>query len=203
MTAALSTALTMSTTARPATDTAVSASISTPVRSVVRTVAVISTASSTTDRSTATDESASGWHNGTRSEVRLAAMIPATRATPSASPLGTPSPRSSSTTAAETSTRPDATASRAVRSLADTSTMRAAPVSSTWVSSPLRRHGQKSRSSTSTCTWLSVATSVASAGTTIRALASARSPIRCEPCPPTGTTWAPRPSIPNLPRTNC
>src|SRR5439155_2183306 len=72
MTAALSTALIMSTTVRAATETAVSASISTPVRSVVLTVAAISTASSVTVRSTFTPETASGWHSGIRSGVRLA-----------------------------------------------------------------------------------------------------------------------------------
>ena len=75
-----------------------------------------------------------GWHSGTRSGVRLAAMIPAIRATPSASPFGTPSPRSSATTSAETMTRPAAVAVRAVTSLPDTSTIRAAPEASTWVS---------------------------------------------------------------------
>ena len=54
MTAAGSTALTMSMMVRPATLTQVSASISTPVRSAVRTVAEIATASSSTRRSTAT-----------------------------------------------------------------------------------------------------------------------------------------------------
>src|ERR1700709_658195 len=60
-------------------------------------------------------------------------MIPARRATASVSPLGTPAPRSSETTSAATSTRPPATASRAVTSLPDTSTIRAAPDSSTWL----------------------------------------------------------------------
>src|SRR4051794_33751947 len=134
MTARLSTALTMSTTVRPATATAVRASISTPVRSVVRTVAVMSTPSSATSRSTVTDDRASGWHRGIRAGVCLAPMIPARRATARVSPLGSPAPRSRSTTSAETRTRPAATASRAVASLPETSTMRAAPDSSTWVS---------------------------------------------------------------------
>ena len=47
--------------------------------------------------------------------------------------MGTPSPRSSSTTSAETRTLPLAVAVRAVTSLPDTSTMRAAPDSSRWV----------------------------------------------------------------------
>ena len=64
-------------------------------------------------------------------------MIPASRATARVSPLGTPAPRSSATTSAETSTRPDAVAERVVTSLADTSTIRAAPDSSMWVSRPV------------------------------------------------------------------
>src|SRR3954469_24099675 len=60
--------------------------------------------------------------------------MPAIRATATASPLGTPVPRSSATTSGLTSTRPAAVASRAVTGLALTSTIRAAPVSSTWVS---------------------------------------------------------------------
>ena len=56
-TAAGSTALTMSCSARPATATAVSASISTPVRPRVRAVAVISTASSPISSSTVTPDS--------------------------------------------------------------------------------------------------------------------------------------------------
>src|SRR5680860_517977 len=65
-------------------------------------------------------------------------MIPATRATPRASPLGTPSPRNACTTAGETSTLPVAVAERAVTSLPDTSTMRAAPDSSRCVKRSIR-----------------------------------------------------------------
>src|SRR3954471_22861287 len=130
ITAAGSTALTMSISARAATATQVSASISTPVRSAVRTVASMSTPSSTTERPTSTPWMAMGWHSGTSSGVRLAAWMPAMRATASASPLGTPPPRKRSTTAAESSTWPDAVAVRAVTGLPLTSTMRAAPRSS-------------------------------------------------------------------------
>ena len=42
-----------------------------------------------------------------------------------------------------------------------------------------------------------------SSGTTIRAFASARSPTRWDPCPPTGATRAPWLSISNWARTNC
>jgi len=133
MTARGSTALVMSTSVRQATETAVNASISTPVRSAVRAVAVTTTPASSTTRSTVTPDSPIGWHSGTRSGVRLAPMIPATRATASASPLGTPSPRSSATQSGDRSTRPVAVAVRAVTSLSVTSTMRAAPLSSRWV----------------------------------------------------------------------
>src|SRR5262249_11594651 len=89
LTAARSSAFTMSISASAATATEVSASISAPVRSAVRTVAAISTAPSPTWRSTVTAWIAIGWQRGTRSGVRLAAWIPAIRATASASPLGT------------------------------------------------------------------------------------------------------------------
>ena len=137
-TAAGSTALTMSIRVSPATATAVSASISTPVRSVVRTVARMRTSASPGSSSTVTPDSAIGWQSGTRSGVRLAPMIPAMRAMASASPLGRPSRRSSSTTSAVVRSTPVATAVRAVGSLAETSTMRAAPAGSTWVSSTRR-----------------------------------------------------------------
>src|SRR4029450_4025372 len=64
MTAAGSTAFTMSTTVSPATATQVRASISTPVRSAVRTVAVISTASRATAKSTVTPSREMGWTRG-------------------------------------------------------------------------------------------------------------------------------------------
>ena len=61
-------------------------------------------------------------------------MIPASRATAMVSPLGTPAPRSSAITSEFTRTCPDAVAERAVTAFAETSTIRAAPVSSTCVS---------------------------------------------------------------------
>src|SRR6202012_2970248 len=88
MCAAGSTALIMSYSVSPATLTAVSASISTPVRSVLRTVATISMSDSPTVKSMSTPVSASWWHSGTSSLVRLAARMPATRAVASASPWG-------------------------------------------------------------------------------------------------------------------
>jgi hypothetical protein len=129
-------AFTMSTRARPATATEVSASISTPVRSAVRAIAVMFTPSSVTSASTLTACRPIGWHSGIRSGVRLAPAIPAMRATASASPFGTSPARSAATASADSSTRPDAHADRAVTSLPDTSTIRAWPAASTWVSPP-------------------------------------------------------------------
>jgi hypothetical protein len=125
ITAAGSMALTMSISASPATATAVSASISTPVRSAVRATAMSDTPESVTVTSTLTPCRPIGWHSGIRSGVRLAPAIPAMRATASASPLGTCPVRSAATASADSSTRPDAHATRAVTSLPDTSTMRA------------------------------------------------------------------------------
>src|SRR6266498_1975557 len=84
-----STALTMSYTVRPATAAAVNASISTPVLSTVRTRARMVTAQRLASRAKVTSQPVirSGWQSGIRSDVRLAAMMPAVRATPSTSPL--------------------------------------------------------------------------------------------------------------------
>ena len=136
-TADRSTAFTMSYKAKPAVATEVSASISTPVRSAVRTVAVIVTQSAPNSSSTVTPWMATGWHSGISSGVRLAAAIPAIRATASASPLGRFSARSRAITSAVVRSTPDAHASRTVTCLAETSTIRAAPLASTWVSSTL------------------------------------------------------------------
>src|SRR5262245_33805658 len=78
--------------------------------------------------STATCDSARGWHSGIRSWVRLAAMMPATRATPSTSPLLALPLRTVSRVSAAMTTRPSAIASRSVTALAPTSTMRASPL---------------------------------------------------------------------------
>src|SRR5438034_3339391 len=66
------------------------------------------------------------------SDVRFAAMIPATRATCSASPLGVPS-RTAFTVSGAMRTTHSAVASRTVAILSATSTIRAAPFSSTCV----------------------------------------------------------------------
>ena len=74
-----------------ATEAAVSASISTPVGPVVSHVASIATPVRPAVRQCAmsivTCVSASGWHSGMRSAVRLAAMMPAIRAVANTSPF--------------------------------------------------------------------------------------------------------------------
>src|SRR5712692_4419886 len=119
----------MSIKVRPATAAAVSASISTPVCPTTRTFASTRTAPGTNSKSSATLDSGSGWHRGISSEVRFAAMIPATRATWMASPLAVPS-RTARSVAGAIRTRHSASASRVVTALTATSTMRAAPRSS-------------------------------------------------------------------------
>src|SRR5262249_7313655 len=121
---------------RQPTATAVSASISTPVWPVSFTVARTMRPGSlrSGSMSTATCETGRGWHSGISSWVRLAAMMAATRATPSTSPfLASPASTRSSVFAVIT-TRPAATATRSVGALADTSTMRASPRRSRWLS---------------------------------------------------------------------
>src|ERR1700694_284320 len=125
--------LTMSMTVRPATAAAVRASISTPVRPVTRAVARIRPPSSTSSKSTATLVIGSGWQSGMSSAVRLAAMIPATRATPRASPLASSESRIARSVSGAILTRHSAVASRRVSALAPPSTIRAAPDSSRWV----------------------------------------------------------------------
>src|ERR1700752_277920 len=121
---------------RQATDTAVSASISTPVGpvtlTVARTVQPASLASAVMSSSTL--ESASGWQSGISSEVRLAAMMPAMRAVPSTSPFLALPETISSSVALLMTTRPSAIATRSVAGFAETSTIRASPLLSIWVS---------------------------------------------------------------------
>ena len=66
--------------------------------------------------------------------MRLAAWIPAIRATDKASPLGTVPARSAATAPAESRTLPAAVAERTVTSLAETSTMCADPSARRWFS---------------------------------------------------------------------
>src|SRR5262245_22410310 len=121
---------------RQATDTAVRASISTPVWPVTLTVERTRRPGSVRSgsMSTAILETGRGWQSGISSWVRLAAMMPATRAAPSTSPfLALPLSTRSSVAFAIT-TRPSAVATRSVAAFADTSTMRASPPAPRWVS---------------------------------------------------------------------
>src|SRR5205823_4999259 len=113
----------------PATAAAVSASISTPVWPTTRALVVTRTPPSMNSKSTLTLVSGSGWQRGIRSAVFFAAMIPATRATWSASPLGVPS-WTALTVSGAIRTMHSAVASRTVAILSATSTIRAAPFSS-------------------------------------------------------------------------
>src|SRR6476469_5196261 len=120
---------------RQVTDTAVRASISTPVGPVTLTVARTMQPGSFLSgvMSSVTFDSASGWHSGIRSDVRLAAMMPAMRAVPSTSPFLALPETINSSVALPMTTRPSATAVRSVAGLADTSTIRASPLASMWV----------------------------------------------------------------------
>src|SRR5680860_1769900 len=83
---------------------------------------------------TSTEPTRRGWHSGMRSGVRLAAWIPATRATARTSPLLIAPRATSDAVSGVMLTRPRATARRWVGSLGVTSTMRARPSGSRWVS---------------------------------------------------------------------
>ena len=113
----------------PATAAAVSASISTPVLSTVRTRASMVTVERLSSRAKAMSQPVmrSGWQRGIRSGVRLAAMIPAVRATPSTSPLAICPARMALSVAGRIVSTTRATASRAVSFFGETSTIRASP----------------------------------------------------------------------------
>src|SRR6202167_5266379 len=134
---------------RHATATAVSASISTPVwpATLTRARTLIPGSFTSGASSIATSESASGWHSGMSSCVRLAAMMPAMRATESTSPFLALPLRTMSSVERRIMTRPSASASRSVVGFDDTSTMRAAPRAPRWES---RRRWGMSLSSTAT-----------------------------------------------------
>ena len=93
------------------------------------------TASSSTANRRSTPVSATLWHMGMSSSVRLAAMIPATWATASTSPLAMPPERMRPAVSADMRTRPSAWAVRTVGGFSVTSTMRARPWSLKCVSS--------------------------------------------------------------------
>src|SRR5262245_1268640 len=74
----------------------------------------------------------SGWQSGISVPVCLAAWMPATRATPRTSPLGASPAATAAAVSGAIRTNARATARRRVTSLAETSTIRAAPDSSRW-----------------------------------------------------------------------
>src|SRR5207244_3557337 len=76
-----------------------------------------------------------GWQRGIRSPVRLAAMMPARRATSRTSPLARARSRMRAAVAGAMRTRPLARAWRSVSGLSLVSTIRLAPCSSKWLSS--------------------------------------------------------------------
>src|SRR6266571_2316383 len=118
---------------RAATATACSASISAPVWAWVRTRASIRNPSRRDWRSTSTWVRGRGWHRGMASAVRLAARMPARRATSATPPFSSFPDRTRRMAAAEMRIRPRATASRAVTAFPVTSTMRARPWRSRWL----------------------------------------------------------------------
>ena len=85
---------------------------------------------SLSSRSTSTLSRGSGWQRGMSSAVRLAAIMPAKRATGSTSPFSTLPPLMSARVSSCMDTAPLATASRSVSGLWPTSTIRALPCSS-------------------------------------------------------------------------
>ena len=119
-----------------AVETPVRASISTPVTPLVLTVQRASTArrSGSSSNSICTLVSGSGWHSGISSLVRLVAMIPATRATPSTSPFFTVPFCTAAKASSFMVMMPWAVASREVTGLPLTSTITALPSASKWVS---------------------------------------------------------------------
>ena len=104
---------------------AVNASISTPVRPSVSAVTSIAMAlfAASCSKATATFVSASAWHSGMSSDVRLAAWIAAIRATPRTSPFAADPARIEANVAGCITMRPPARATRLVTSLAATSTI--------------------------------------------------------------------------------
>src|SRR5580765_8003036 len=93
--------------------------------------------------STATDVSASGWHSGMRSEVRLAAWMPAMRAISMGLPFFARPFATSRRAADDTRMNSTAVARRSVTGLSPTSTMRTLPLESTWLSVGRLRIGSR------------------------------------------------------------
>src|SRR5690606_22101533 len=105
----------------------------TPVRSTVSTAASTSIHVSSMRKFTSTEPTSSGWHSGMRSAARLAAWMPATRATLRTSPFDTAPRATSEVVSGCMCTRARATARRWLGSFGVTSTMRARPSGSRWV----------------------------------------------------------------------
>ena len=115
-----------------AVETPVRASISTPVTPLVFTVHRASTACRSGSRRNSMPAlvRGSGWHRGISSLVRLVAMMPAMRATPSTSPFFTVPLSTAAKASAFMVIMPCAVASRAVTGFALTSTITALPAAS-------------------------------------------------------------------------
>jgi hypothetical protein len=106
------------------------------VRALVRASATSVTvpASGSTDTSGATWVSGSEWASGISSSVRLAAWIAASRATVATSPLGASPAATRAAASGDIRTTARARAQRTVSAFPLTSTMRARPPESRWVS---------------------------------------------------------------------
>ena len=144
-----STALHMSYTVSSAMETPVRASISMPVLPVTPVVMTAWMPTRPSSRSPALTGSSShldlvmlsGWHIGIRLLVCLQPMIPATRAQARTSPFAAVPSTIMSRVSWCMKIHPSAIAWRFVSSFSDTSTMRTAPFSSTWLSVPGRASG--------------------------------------------------------------
>ncbi len=117
-----------------ATDAAVSASISTPVVCTASARATTAAPALVERTSTATCDRGMGWQSGMSSQVRLAAWMPARRAAARTSPFFAVPLFMALRAAADIATWASAMATRRVAGLAPTSTMRAWPRASRWLS---------------------------------------------------------------------
>ena len=114
------------------------ASISTPVRAATRAsqISVTVPASTSTVMSVSTPLSGSECASGISSSVRLAAWIAASRATVSTSPFGASPAWTRAAVSGDIRTTARARAQREVSAFSLTSTIRALPSESRWVSVP-------------------------------------------------------------------
>ncbi len=125
---------------RAATETAANASISTPVLPDAFAIAVISMqfVFRIGSNKISTESMFKGWHKGIKSPTFFAAMMPAIFAVPRTSPFLISFARTAFSVSFFIKILPFATASRSVISLAVTSTIRALPFLSIWVSFGIR-----------------------------------------------------------------